>query len=466
MLQLFNTLHRKKEPFQPLIAGKVGLYVCGITVYDHCHVGHARVMVVYDVLYRHLLASGLDVKYVRNITDVDDKIINRAAENGVTPDEISARFILAMEEDEASLGVLRPTHEPRATQAVDSMLALIQRLIDSGYAYAAENGDVFYAVRKFADYGKLSGRRLDELEAGTRVAIDEFKRDPLDFVLWKSAKPGEPSWPSPWGDGRPGWHIECSAMAGDLLGDEFDIHGGGMDLEFPHHENEIAQSEAATGKSFAQYWMHNGLVRIDDEKMSKSLNNFFTIRDVLKSYSGEEIRYFIMASHYRSPLNYATGQLDAARSALRRFYTALRGQDVVADAPIDEPYLQRFEAAMDDDLNTPEAIAILHELAGELNRLTKNGKKVTDSGERSAQLAHTLRALGGRLGLLQAEPEAVLQAGHNDALDSAAIEVLISERVAARADKDWARSDEIRDQLVEAGVVLEDAGGVTTWRRA
>jgi len=466
MLHLYNTLKRKKELFKPLIAGKVGLYVCGITVYDHCHVGHARVMVVYDMLFRHLLASGLDVKYVRNITDVDDKIISRAVENGVTPDEISARFIQAMREDEASLGVLPPTHEPQATQAIESILALIQRLIDSGYAYAAENGDVFYAVRKFADYGKLSGRRLDELEAGTRVAIDEYKRDPFDFVLWKSAKPGEPSWPSPWGDGRPGWHIECSAMAGDLLGDEFDIHGGGMDLKFPHHENEIAQSEAATGKSFAQYWMHNGLVRIDDEKMSKSLNNFFTIRHVLESYSGEEIRFFMLASHYRSPLNYSTGQLDVARSALRRFYTALRGQNAMEDVGMDEAYQQRFEAVMDDDLNTPEAIAVLHEVAGELNKQSKSADTATDSGERSAQLAWTLRSLGGRLGLLQADPESVLQAGRDDALEATAIEALISERVAARAAKDWARSDEIRDQLVEAGVVLEDAGGVTTWRRA
>jgi len=399
MLHIYNTLNRKKELFKPLNPGHVGLYVCGITVYDVCHVGHGRVMIVYDVLFRHLQSLGYDVKYVRNITDVDDKIINRAAENGVSPEALSQQYIDEMHDDERALNVLPPTHEPKATETVDSMIRIISRLIDSGHAYAADNGDVFYSVKSFADYGKLSGKKVDDLRAGQRVAVDEFKRDPVDFVLWKSAKPSEPNWDSPWGLGRPGWHIECSAMSMDLLGEEFDIHGGGMDLEFPHHENEIAQSEALTGGRFARYWMHNGLVRIDDEKMSKSLNNFLTLRDVLAIYSGEEIRTFIVGSHYRSPLNYSTESLDAARESLKRFYIALRGRslNVLADGvtpdneKVDLSFIERFDTAMNDDLNTPEAMSLLHELAGTLNR----ENNVTS--ERSHELATTLKIMGGRL---------------------------------------------------------------------
>ncbi len=470
MLQLYNTLNRRKEPFEPLVEGQVGLYVCGVTVYDVCHVGHGRVMIVYDILYRHLQASGYAVNYVRNITDVDDKIIKRAAEQGVSPAQLSQRYIDEMHDDERALNVLEPGHEPRATETINSMITIIEKLIASGHAYAADNGDVFYSVKSFADYGKLSGRKVADLRAGERVAIDEYKQDPLDFVLWKSAKPSEPSWPSPWGDGRPGWHIECSAMSMDLLGAEFDIHGGGMDLEFPHHENEIAQSEALTGGTFARYWMHNGLVRIDDEKMSKSLNNFLTIKDVLALYSGEEIRTFIIGSHYRSPLNYLTESLDAARTVLRRFYTALRGRPVIAPdaqnpfaqpAGVDLSFVERFDAAMNDDLNTPEALSVMHDLAGTLN------KESDLASERSVQLATTLTYLGSRLGLLTQNPEEALQGANTaDGPGNDEIEALIVERNEARAAKDFARSDEIRDQLTALGVVLEDAGGKTSWRRS
>ncbi|NND91476.1 MAG: cysteine--tRNA ligase [Granulosicoccus sp.] len=471
MLQIYNTLNRRKELFKPLKQGHVGLYVCGITVYDECHVGHGRVMIVYDLLYRHLLSAGYSVNYVRNITDVDDKIINRAAELGVSPTALSQRYIDEMHADERALGVLPPTHEPRATESIQSMIRIIERLIESGHAYAADNGDVFYAVKSFAEYGKLSGRRIEELRAGERVAIDEHKRDPLDFVLWKSSKPGEPSWPSPWGDGRPGWHIECSAMSMDLLGEEFDIHGGGADLQFPHHENEIAQSEALTGGRFARYWMHNGMVRIDEEKMSKSLNNFLTLRDVLAEYSGEEIRTFILSSHYRSPLNYTTEALLAARTALRRFYTALRGRPVPREGmthdtnpgktvAMDTGYVERFDAAMNDDLNTPEAMAVLHELTNALN-------KDADAGsEHAVRLASTLVYLGGRLGLLDKDPEELLHGdAGSDGPTADRIAAMIEERQAARAAKDFARSDQIRDELALQGVILEDAGGKTTWRR-
>lgn len=466
MLHIHNTLSRQKERFEPRVAGEVGMYVCGMTVYDFCHVGHARVLVVFDVLYRHLKALGYDVTYVRNITDVDDKIIARAIEAGKTMGEITDTFIEEMNTDAASLGVLKPTHEPRATEAVVPMVSMIEKLIGSGHAYAAENGDVYYSVSSFDGYGKLSGRKLEELRAGERVAVDTSKKDPLDFVLWKAAKADEPSWPSPWGNGRPGWHIECSAMAGELLGDEFDIHGGGMDLQFPHHENEIAQSEAASGKSFARYWMHNGFVRIDDEKMSKSLGNFFTVRDVLKVYTGEEIRMFILGSHYRSPLNYSTEQLDSARSALRRLYTAIKtftegGGQFGADDDIHADLLTRFDAALNDDLNTPEAVSVLHDVANSLNK--------ADAGSLIAsQLATTLKQLGQRLGLLVEDPVTVLQraVGDDSGLDSDAIQSLIDERIAARAAKDFARSDEIRDTLVDAGIVLEDNDGKTTWRRS
>lgn len=461
MLHLYNTLTRKKELFESIEQKRVGLYVCGITVYDVCHVGHGRVMIVYDVLYRHLQAMGYTVKYVRNITDVDDKIIRRAAENNVSPQALAQTYIDEMRDDEQALHVLPPTHEPRATDSIDSMVRIIGKLIDSGHAYAADNGDVFYSVSSFAEYGKLSGRKLADLRVGERVAVDEHKRDPLDFVLWKSAKPGEPSWESPWGAGRPGWHIECSAMSMDLLGDEFDIHGGGMDLEFPHHENEIAQSEALTGGTFARYWMHNGLVRIDDEKMSKSLNNFLTLKDVLKLYSGEEVRTFIISSHYRSPLNYLTESLDAARTALRRFYTALRPHALSVsptEEQLDMSFVQRFDAAMNDDLNTPEALAVMHDLAGTLNKEKKPLQAV--------RLADTLSYLGARLGILQLDADTALK-GEGDAsgLSDEAIDALIEERQQARAAKNFQRSDEIRDELGASGIVLEDAGGTTSWRR-
>ena len=460
MLHIYNTLSRAKERFVPLKQNHVGLYVCGVTVYDVCHVGHGRVMIVYDVLFRHLQSKGYMVNFVRNITDVDDKIIKRAAENNESPAALSQRFIDEMHEDERALNVLAPTHEPRATESIESMIRIIGKLIDKGFAYPADNGDVYYSVSSFEQYGKLSGHKPSELRAGERVAVDEYKRDPLDFVLWKAAKSGEPSWNSPWGDGRPGWHIECSAMSMDLLGEEFDIHGGGMDLTFPHHENEIAQSEALTGGRFARYWMHNGLVRIDDEKMSKSLNNFLTIKDVLRDYTGEEIRTFIISSHYRSPLNYAVEALDSARVALRRFYTALRGHEIAAgdEAKLDSDFVERFEAAMDDDLNTPEAMAVLHQLAGDLN-------KEKDSA-RAATLANTLSALGQRLGIMTQKAEAALKGrSEQGGLSDDAIDQLIAERQSARTNKDFARSDEIRDELAANGIVLEDAGGSTSWRR-
>jgi len=461
MLHLYNTLSRRKEPFVPLLEHHVGLYVCGITVYDVCHVGHGRVMIVYDVLYRHLQSMGLNVNYVRNITDVDDKIIRRAAENNESPADLSQRFIDEMHDDERALNVMPPTHEPRATDTIDSMIRKIGKLIDSGHAYAAQNGDVFYSVSSFEGYGKLSGRNVADLRAGERVAVDQNKKDPLDFVLWKSAKPTEPNWESPWGPGRPGWHIECSAMSMDLLGDEFDIHGGGTDLEFPHHENEIAQSEALTGGTFARYWMHNGLVRIDDEKMSKSLNNFLTLKDVLELYSGEELRTFIINSHYRSPLNYSTQSLDEARTVIRRFYTALRGHKLTpqpAVETLESDFIARFDTAMNDDLNTPEALAVMHSLASTLNKETDTAK--------AAQLANTLSYLGDRLGILQLDAEAVLKGSAADSgLSDEAIDALIVERQQARADKDFKRSDKIRDELTGQGIVLEDAGGKTQWRR-
>lgn len=465
MFHLYDTLNRRKRLFEPLNSGAVGMYVCGITVYDVCHVGHARAMIVYDLLFRHLQALGYTVNYVRNITDVDDKIIKRALDDGVTPDAVSARFIDEMREDERALNILAPTHEPRATQTIDGMIALIQRLIDGKHAYPAENGDVYYSVKSFAEYGKLSGRNPDELRAGERIAVDEHKQDPLDFALWKASKPQEPSWQSPWGAGRPGWHTECSAMSLALLGEEFDIHGGGIDLEFPHHENEIAQSEALTGGRFARYWVHNGLIRIDDAKMSKSLNNYLTIKDALKSYSGEEIRTFVVGSHYRSPVNYTTESMDSARAVLRRFYTALRGIELHShegEAGQEKTFMERFEIAMNDDLNTPEALSVMHDTAGVLN-------KESDPQHRRV-LANTLRAMGLRLGILQGDAEAVLQgqtAGEqaDQGPTAAEIQTLIERRNAARSDKDFTLSDSIRDQLAAMGIVLEDAGGKTTWRR-
>jgi cysteinyl-tRNA synthetase len=456
MLTVYNSLSRRKEAFVPLEPGKVRMYVCGMTVYDYCHLGHARVLVVFDMITRWLRASGLDVNYVRNVTDIDDKIIKRANENGEAFTALTQRFIDAMHADSAALGVLPPDHEPRATEYVGKMLAMIQTLIDRGHAYAADNGDVYYAVGTFPTYGQLSGKSLEDLRAGERVDVDPHKRDPMDFVLWKAAKPGEPAWPSPWGEGRPGWHIECSAMGSDLLGRHFDIHGGGQDLQFPHHENEIAQSEGAHGCKFVNYWLHNGFVRVDDEKMSKSLGNFFTIREVLEKYDAEVVRFFILRAHYRSPLNYSDQHLDDAKAALTRLYTALRG--VVAEAnPIDwaNPFAARFKAAMEDDFNTPEALAVLFDLAGEVNR--------TGSGA----VAGLLVALGGVLGILQRDAALFLQGGarQTDAYTPERIEALIQERLAARKNRNFNRGDAIRDELKAAGIVLEDGAGGTTWRR-
>ncbi|WP_124949303.1 cysteine--tRNA ligase [Sulfuriferula thiophila] len=454
MLTIYNSLGREKQPFVAIIPGQVRLYVCGMTVYDYCHLGHARVMVVFDMITRWLRASGYDVEYVRNITDIDDKIIKRAAENNESIGELTQRFITAMNEDATALGVLPPSHEPRATDFVKQMQAMISVLIERGLAYAADNGDVYYAVHAFPGYGKLSGKSLDELQAGERVEIDQSKRDPLDFVLWKAAKPGEPSWESPWGAGRPGWHIECSAMGEYYLSNHFDIHGGGQDLQFPHHENEIAQSEGAHGCTLANYWIHNGFVRVDNEKMSKSLGNFFTIREVLTRYDAETLRFFIVRAHYRSPLNYSDHHLDDAKQSLNRLYTALR-EVPAADVEIDwqAPHAARFKVAMDDDFNTSEAVAVLFDLATETNK-TKSG-----------QTAGLLKALGGVLGLLQNDPASHLQAMTSSAYSAEQIEQLIADRAAARKAKDFAEGDRIRKQLLDAGIVLEDSAQGTIWRR-
>jgi cysteinyl-tRNA synthetase len=461
MLQIYNSLTRQKEAFVPIAPRHVRMYVCGMTVYDYCHLGHARVMVVFDTVYRYLKASGYVVNYIRNITDIDDKIIKRAAENGEPIEALTNRFIDAMHEDEDALNVLRPTAEPRATGNIPEMLAMIQTLLDKGMAYQGKNGDVYYDVSRFDGYGKLSGRKLDELRAGERVAVDEVKDDPLDFVLWKAVKPGEPAWDAPWGAGRPGWHIECSAMSQKLLGDHFDIHGGGSDLQFPHHENEIAQSEGCTGHKHVNYWMHNGFIRVNDEKMSKSLNNFFTIREVLQHYKAAEIRFFILNSHYRSQLNYATDQLDAARASLARLYTSLRGLPD-AGAAFYTYYERRFNEAMDDDFNTPEAIAVLFELAGDINRIRK-----TQSDTAAAPLGALLQKLAGTLGLLQDDPESWFKGSASaDGLSDAAIEALIQQRLDARTAKQWAESDRIRDELKAQGILLEDKAGSTSWRRA
>jgi len=458
MLKIHNSLTRSIQEFVPIEPGKVRLYVCGMTVYDYCHLGHGRVMVVFDMVTRWLRASGLQVTYVRNITDIDDKIIKRAAENGETIRQLTDRFIAAMHEDADALGVLRPDHEPRATEFVPQMLDMIGQLEKNGYAYLSGSQDVCYSVRKFSGYGKLSGKSLEDLRAGERVDVKEGKQDPLDFVLWKHAKAEEPDevkWESAWGTGRPGWHIECSAMSSQLLGDHFDIHGGGQDLQFPHHENEIAQSEGAHGSTFVNYWMHNGFVRVDDEKMSKSLGNFFTIRDILKKYDAEVVRFFILRAHYRSPLNYSDAHLDDARAALSRLYTALKGFDVVPTIDWNEANAQRFKAAMEEDFGTPEAVVVLFDLANELNR-TKDAKT-----------AAQLKGLAGVLGLLQCDPVAFLQGGlATDGLDAAAIDALIAARIAAKKAKNFAEADRIRDELKAAGIVLEDGPGGTTWRRA
>ncbi|AVF55377.1 cysteine--tRNA ligase [Pseudomonas fulva] len=459
MLTIYNTLTKTKEPFKPLDGNNVRMYVCGMTVYDYCHLGHGRSMVAFDLATRWLRKSGYNLTYVRNITDIDDKIINRANENGETFDALTARMIDAMHEDERRLNILPPDQEPRATDHIAGMHAMIQTLIDKGYAYAPGNGDVYYRVGKFVGYGKLSRKKIEDLRIGARIEVGEAKQDPLDFVLWKGVKPGEPSWESPWGPGRPGWHIECSVMSTCCLGESFDIHGGGSDLEFPHHENEIAQSEAATGKPYANAWMHCGMIRINGEKMSKSLNNFFTIRDVLEKYHPEVVRYLLVASHYRSAINYSEDSLRDAKGALERFYHALRGLPRVP-ASGGDAFVERFTAAMNDDFGTPEACAVLFDLVREINRLRESDVSA------AAGLAGRLRELGDVLGVLQLEADDFLRAGAEGKVDAAQVEGLIQARLQARADKNWAESDRIRDQLTAMGVVLEDSKGGTTWRLA
>lgn len=461
MLKIYNTLTRQKEPFIPRDAGKIGMYVCGMTVYDYCHIGHARVMVVFDIVARYFRYLGYQLTYVRNVTDIDNKIIQRAKESGEDFRVLTQRFIDAMHEDERALAVLPPDIEPKATQSMPDIISMIEKLIAKGLAYIGGNGDVFYSVNKFDHYGRLSGKNLADLQAGERVDVDQAKQDPLDFVLWKMAKSGEPAWDSPWGPGRPGWHIECSAMSTCCLGNHFDIHGGGMDLQFPHHENEIAQSEGATGEQFVNLWMHNGFVRINEEKMSKSLGNFFTVREVLKQYRPEVIRFFILTSQYRSPLNYSDEHLDEAAVSLTRLYTALRGVNVDGVETVAE-YKVKFEQAMDDDFNTPVALAVLFDLARELNKV-----KESDLAKASV-LAFSMTRLGGLLGILQDDPERFLQEGHKQAgqLSAEAIEARIHARIEAKRNKDWAASDKIRDELKTYGVILEDTpGGGTSWRR-
>ncbi|MDM7860352.1 cysteine--tRNA ligase [Alteromonas sp. ASW11-36] len=457
MLQLFNTRTRQKETFTPRVDNKVGIYVCGITVYDLCHMGHARTYISFDILVRYLRSRGYDVTYVRNITDVDDKIIKRANENNETPDQLTERTIAMMHEDFAAINLLEPDVEPRVTTHMAEIIAVIQRLIDKGHAYVTESGDVLFEVGTFAEYGQLSKQDLSQLNAGARVDVDEQKRDPMDFALWKAVKPGEPSWSSPWGDGRPGWHIECSAMNHKHLGEHFDIHGGGSDLIFPHHENEIAQSCCAFDTPYVNTWMHAGMVQVDNEKMSKSLGNFFTLRDVLQQHDSETLRFFLISAHYRSQLSYSEDNIIQARGGLERLYTALRGVEPNPHTANDfGGYLAKFNAAMDDDLNMPEAIAVLFEVAKDLNKA-----KAEDG--RSAELAHVLVHLGSVLGVLQLAPEAYLQGGSDD--DNAEIEALIKQRNDARASKDWAAADAARDALKAMNIELEDGPQGTTWRR-
>jgi cysteinyl-tRNA synthetase len=458
MLQIFNTLTRKKESFVPLVPGKVSMYVCGITIYDFCHVGHARTYVAFDVMNRYLRFSGYDVTYVRNITDVDDKIIKRANENGESCDALTARYTVAMHEDFKALGLMPADIEPRVTTHMAEIIELIETLVAKGYAYIASDGDVLFDVSKYAAYGQLSQQNLDMLQSGARVEIDQAKDDPLDFVLWKMAKPNEPSWSSPWGEGRPGWHIECSAMSAKHLGKHFDIHGGGSDLQFPHHENEIAQSCCAHDTPYVNTWIHTGMVQVDKEKMSKSLGNFFTVKDVLADYNAEAVRYFLISSHYRSQLNYSAENLLQAHSALGRLYTALREVTPATDVDMNNDYVKTFRAAMDDDFNTALALPVLFELARDINK-----EKATDPAKAS-QLAGLLIKLGSVMGILQGDAETFLQSG-TDSDDVAEIEALITERNTARANKDWAAADAARDALVAKGIILEDKAGVTTWRR-
>ena len=475
MLKIYNSLTRDKQTFTPIEPGKVRMYVCGMTVYDYCHLGHARVMVVFDMVNRWFRASDYAVTYVRNITDIDDKIIKRANENKESIGELTQRFIDAMDEDFTKLGVQAPAFQPRATQHIDGMITMIAKLIEKGHAYVAANNDVFYSVRSFDGYGKLSGKSLDDLRAGERVEVDTHKKDAMDFVLWKSVKPHEPSWASPWGAGRPGWHIECSVMSAHHLGAHFDIHGGGQDLQFPHHENEIAQSEAANSCKMANYWMHNGFVRVDDEKMSKSLGNFFTIREVLKKYDAEVVRFFILRAHYRSPLNYSDAHLDDAKASLTRLYTALRGH-AVTDSAIDwqHPQAARFKAAMDDDFNTSEAMAVLFDLANEVNKT------------KAIETAGLLKNLAGVMGLLQRDANVFLQGATSiagfatssqsqsasglgkvsNSTGNNAIEEMIELRIVSKKAKNFAEADRIRKELADAGIILEDTPQGTTWRRA
>jgi len=461
MLTIYNSLTNRKEVFKPIVPGQVRMYVCGMTVYDYCHIGHARVLVVFDVVYRFLRHLGYKVNYVRNITDIDDKIINRANQNKEDFTALTHRFIEAMRQDADALGVLRPDHEPKATDHIDSIIEMIKVLMEKDYAYQAESRDVYFSVAAFDSYGQLSGKKLDELRAGERVDVDPGKRDPLDFVLWKSAKPNEPSWPSPYGDGRPGWHIECSAMSTQMLGNHFDIHGGGQDLQFPHHENELAQSEGCTGETFVNYWMHNGFVRVNEEKMSKSLGNFFVLRDVLNNFKAEEIRYFIIGSHYRSPLNYSEQQLKNARSALQRLYGALLDTESV-EVPENSEYQARFEQALCDDFNTANAVAVLFDLAREINRQKNNEPEMANS------LASLLKYLAGIIGLLQADADQYLksQASGDSGLSDERIDSMIQQRLDARKNKDWSTADRIRDELVEAGISIEDGSEGTQWRRS
>lgn len=451
MLYLYNSLTRKKEAFTPLVPGKIGMYVCGITVYDRCHLGHARSMVCFDVIVRYLRSQNYEVNYIRNITDIDDKIIARANERGVPIAELTSQFIAAMHEDAKALNILPPDVEPCATGHIDTIIRLIERLLEKGNAYVSDNGDVCYQVDSFAQYGKLSNKDIDNLISGSRVEVVKEKRSPLDFVLWKRVKPGEPSWASPWGEGRPGWHIECSAMAMHELGEQFDIHGGGLDLQFPHHENEIAQSEAASGKAFANYWLHVGMLQVNNEKMAKSVGNFFTIEDVLKEHNPEVIRYFLLSSHYRSPLNYSEDNLINAKKALMRLYQSVKDISV-EDNDLDEDWVGQFNQAMNDDFNTPVALSILFQLSHEVNKTN------------SPKLAGTLKYLAGTMGILQDDPTVFLQSGLTED-NKEKIEQLIAERLNARAERNWALADQIRNQLLSQGILLEDGENGTTWRK-
>lgn len=455
MLKIYNTLTRSKQEFKPITEGKIGMYVCGVTTYDFCHIGHARTFVNFDVIVRYLRYSGFDVKYIRNITDIDDKIIRRANEKGISAKELAEHFIDEMHNDFDALNIKRPDIEPRATDNIQEIIKLVQKLIDNGNAYISENGDVVFNINSFKNYGKLSGQKIDELQAGSRIEIAKSKHNPLDFVLWKMSKPGEPSWESPWGEGRPGWHIECSAMNGKHLGTEFDIHGGGSDLIFPHHENEIAQSCCAHHTSYVHYWMHSGMVMINEEKMSKSLNNFFTIRDVLNSYDAETIRFFLLSGQYRSPLNYSQENLDKARAGLNRLYTTLR--DTKATTPVgdSDEFTAKFKEYMDDDFNTPGAISVLFDLTKQINK---------EEGEKASMLAGRLKQLASVLGILEQDPMTFLTSGANDD-DAQEIEALIKERNDARKAKDWGRADAARDKLKAMNIELEDGPQGTIWHR-